>query len=59
MVVPRGSGVHREDVGYQNRASGVTMTDSTLFRIYSMSKPITSVAISATPFSGLFRVSAI
>ena len=45
MVVRRGSIVYREDVGYQDKASGITLTDSTLFRIYSMSKPITSVAI--------------
>ena len=31
--------------GDQNRESGIPMADDTIFRIYSMSKPITSVAV--------------
>lgn len=56
MVVRRGSIVYREDVGYQDKASGITMTDSTLFRIYSMSKPITSVAVLMLYEEGHFQL---
>ena len=56
MVARRGRVVYREDVGYQDKASGVTMTDSTLFRIYSMSKPITSVAILMLYEEGHFQL---
>lgn len=56
MVVRRGNVVYREDVGYQDKASGAPMTDSTLFRIYSMSKPITSVAVLMLYEEGRFQL---
>ena len=44
-VARRGEVVHRSALGSRDLARGLPMTDDTLFRIYSMTKPIASVAL--------------
>lgn len=46
--------VHRQAGGYQDIASQTPMSFDTLFRIYSMTKPITSVALMTLFEKGLF-----
>jgi CubicO group peptidase (beta-lactamase class C family) len=46
VVVSRdGRTVYRHAVGYQDVAARAAMNEDTIFRLYSMSKPITSVAV--------------
>lgn len=45
MVARRGKVVYAETWGQSDREAGKAMTMDTIFRIYSMSKPITSVAV--------------
>src|SRR5512143_2101907 len=44
MLVRQGQVVHCESVGMRDIASNKPVEEDTIFRIYSMSKPITSVA---------------
>ena len=39
-----GKVVHVSDYGYRDKEAGLEVTPDTLWRIYSMTKPITSVA---------------
>jgi CubicO group peptidase (beta-lactamase class C family) len=45
LIARRGRVAYFKAVGMQNRESGVPMKRDSLFRIYSMSKPIVSVAV--------------
>src|SRR5262245_8503146 len=45
VVAQRGKVVYRADVGTQDVAAKVAISEGTIFRIASMSKPITSVAV--------------
>ncbi|SVC76476.1 uncharacterized protein METZ01_LOCUS329330, partial [marine metagenome] len=45
MVVRKGKVAHFETYGFRNKESAQPMTQDTIFRIYSMTKPITSVAV--------------
>jgi CubicO group peptidase (beta-lactamase class C family) len=45
LVARNGKLIEQSEVGFQDIATRVPMTRDTLFRLYSMSKPITSVAI--------------
>ncbi len=45
MVARRGKVVHFDTLGYQDIESNTPMAKDTIFRIYSMTKPITSVAL--------------
>lgn len=45
MIARNGRVAYSESWGQKNRESGEPMTEDTLFRIYSMSKPITAVAL--------------
>jgi CubicO group peptidase (beta-lactamase class C family) len=45
LVARRGEIVHRGRYGCRDREAGVEMTDDTIFRIYSMTKPIVSTAL--------------
>ena len=45
LVARHGKIAYFEAVGYRDRAAGAPMTKDALFRIYSMTKPITSVAV--------------
>jgi CubicO group peptidase (beta-lactamase class C family) len=44
MVARKGKLVYAEAIGMQDKASGVAMAKDSIFRIYSMTKPLTSVA---------------
>jgi len=48
--------VHFESVGYRDLESGDPMTNDAIFRIYSMSKPITGVALMMLYEEGKFRL---
>ncbi len=45
LIARKGKIVHFETAGLRDRESNKPMTEDTLFRIYSMTKPVTSVAI--------------
>ena len=45
LVARRGKVVHLEAIGYQDAKRGVPMRTDTMFRIYSMTKPITSIVL--------------
>ncbi|MEM9518941.1 MAG: serine hydrolase domain-containing protein [Actinomycetota bacterium] len=45
LVARRGEIVHASQIGHRDREAGLAMTDDTLFRIYSMTKPIVSTAL--------------
>src|SRR5689334_11471592 len=45
LVAESGRIVYRHTVGYRDIASRTPISEDTLFRFYSMSKPITSVAV--------------
>ena len=45
LVARKGKIIHFESMGFADKESGKKMDESSIFRIYSMSKPITSVAI--------------
>jgi CubicO group peptidase (beta-lactamase class C family) len=47
QVTRRGEIVHRTALGSRDLARGLPMTDDTVFRIYSMTKPIVSLALMA------------
>ena len=49
--------MHFESVGYRDLESRALMTNDTLFRIYSMSKPVTGVALMALYEEGKFKLS--
>ena len=56
IVARHGKIVHYEAVGKQSLESGAPMTRDTLFRIYSMSKPITAVAAMILYEEGKFQL---
>ncbi len=45
LIARRGKVAYLKSWGHQDREAGTAMNDDTIFRIYSMSKPITSVAV--------------
>ena len=49
MIARRGRLVHFEPFGLQDMAAHKPMAEDTIFRIYSMTKPITSVAVVTSP----------
>ena len=48
--------VHYESVGYRDLEAEAPMTNDTIFRIYSMSKPVTGVALMILYEEGKFRL---
>ncbi|MFC1713653.1 serine hydrolase domain-containing protein [Candidatus Poribacteria bacterium] len=56
MVARRGKVAHFECVGMMDSEAGKPMEPDTIFRIYSMTKPITSVAIMMLYEEGLFQL---
>ncbi len=48
--------VHYESVGYRDLETEAPMTNDTIFRIYSMSKPVTGVALMILYEEGRFRL---
>jgi CubicO group peptidase (beta-lactamase class C family) len=57
LVARRGRVVHLEAVGYRDAESKTPMTSDTIFRIASMTKPITSVALMMLYEQGHFLLS--
>jgi CubicO group peptidase (beta-lactamase class C family) len=56
LVARRGKMVHLECVGLMDRESNKAMQPDTIFRIYSMTKPITSVALMMLYEQGHFQL---
>ncbi len=57
MISRHGKVAHFETFGSQNLAEGKPMAKDTIFRIYSMSKPITGVALMTLYEEGKFKLS--
>ena len=57
MVARHGKIIHFETFGYQEISSEIPMAKDSIFRIYSMSKPITGVALMILHEEGKFRLS--
>ena len=57
LVAQRGEVVHLSALGMMDREAGRPMGVDSIFRIYSMSKPITSVAMMQLYERGLFQLS--
>ena len=57
MVARRGQVVHFQTYGYRDIEAGDPMEEDAIFRIYSMSKPITGVALMTLYEEGKFRLS--
>lgn len=49
--------MHFESVGFRDKEAGAIMTNDALFRIYSMTKPITGVALMTLYEEGKFKLS--
>ena len=56
LVARDGKIAHRSVAGHRNLAAGLPMSDDTIVRIYSMSKPITSIALLTLYEEGRFRL---
>jgi CubicO group peptidase (beta-lactamase class C family) len=56
MISRRGRIVHAEQFGFRDREAGLPMTPDTIFRIYSMTKPIVSTALMMLHEEGLFQL---
>ena len=57
LVARRGVIVHRSALGAKDLASGEALAADTLFRLYSMTKPVTGVAMMILHDAGLWRAS--
>lgn len=56
LISRRGRVAHRSHLGYRNVATAAPMSDDTIVRIYSMTKPITSVAVLSLYEEGRIRI---
>jgi CubicO group peptidase (beta-lactamase class C family) len=56
LVAREGEVVHRTLLGHQDVERGVPLADDTVFRIYSMTKPITSVVLMQLVEEGLIAL---
>ena len=56
MVSRRGQVVHTAQFGYQDKEAGIPMSADTVFRIYSMTKPIVSTALMLLHEEGRFQL---
>ena len=56
MLARRGSVIHCEHAGFQDREHKTPLSDNTIFRIYSMTKPIISVALMTLYEEGRFQL---
>src|SRR4051794_4481259 len=56
MLARRGHIIHAEQVGYQDRESQTPLTADTIFRIYSMTKPIVCSALMTLYEEGRFHL---
>ena len=56
MISRRGEIVHEEQFGFQDKEAGTPLTSDTVFRIYSMTKPIVSTAVMLLHEEGRFQL---
>lgn len=56
MISRRGQIVHAEQFGFQDVEAGMPMSPDTIFRIYSMTKPIVSTALMLLHEEGAFQL---
>jgi len=56
LIARRGKVVHFETYGDQDKAAGIETADDTLFRIFSMTKPITGTAMMMLWEEGKFKL---
>jgi CubicO group peptidase (beta-lactamase class C family) len=56
LIARRGKVVHAAEFGWRDREAGVAMTADTIFRLYSMTKPIVCVALMTLLEEGRFRL---
>lgn len=56
MISRRGEVVHAEQFGFQDKEAGTPMAPDTIFRIYSMTKPIVSTALLLLHEEGAFQL---
>ena len=56
MIARRGKVTYADQVGWQDREAGVPMAEDTIFRIYSMTKPITCTALMTLYEEGRFQL---
>jgi CubicO group peptidase (beta-lactamase class C family) len=56
LVIRDGKTVHRGTFGYENIEEGRALKENTIFRIYSMSKPVTAAALMILYDEGKFRL---
>lgn len=56
LVARRGHVVHAESLGMRDSEAGVAMTNDTIFRIYSMTKPIVATALMLLWEDGAFML---
>jgi CubicO group peptidase (beta-lactamase class C family) len=56
LLARRGHVIHCEHVGFQDRERTTPLSDDTIFRIYSMTKPIISVALMTLYEEGRFQI---
>jgi CubicO group peptidase (beta-lactamase class C family) len=56
MVSRRGEVVHAEQFGFQDKEAGTPMAPDTIFRIYSMTKPVVSTALMLLHEEGAFQL---
>jgi CubicO group peptidase (beta-lactamase class C family) len=56
LIYRRGSIAYLKAVGMRDQAAGLRMTEDSIFRIYSMTKPLTSVAVMLLYEEGRFNL---
>ena len=56
LVVRQGQIVHSDAVGYQDKEANIPLHDDTIYRIYSMTKPIISIALMQLYEKGKFQL---
>ncbi len=56
VISRRGQVVHAEQFGYRDREADLPMTADTIFRIYSMTKPVVSTALMLLHEEGRFQL---
>lgn len=56
MIARRGKVIYADQVGWQDREAGVPMAEDTIFRVYSMTKPIIYTALMTLYEEGRFQL---
>ncbi len=56
LIARRGKVVHAGEFGWRDKEAGAAMTSDTIFRLYSMTKPIVCVALMTLLEEGRFRL---